>query len=107
MALLNACLLVQRANKAVAKASAAATTQPLVAFARQLLTYCEANPEDTRAAKHLQGFWGTGLDGAIRPYGGSTSAREQAFRLGRQVKVGHRYLSWRPWHCAGPLPWHH
>ena len=60
VASLNACLLVQRANEAVAEASAAATTQPLVAFTRQLLTYCEANPEDTRAAKHLQGFWEQG-----------------------------------------------
>ena len=53
---LNACLLVQCMNKAVAEANATATTQPLVTFTHQLLTYCNKNPEDTHAAKHPQEF---------------------------------------------------
>ena len=44
----------------MAEANAAATTQPLIAFMCHLLTYCNENPKDTRAARHLQGFWAQG-----------------------------------------------
>ena len=42
------------------EANVAATKKPLIAFMRQLLTYCDKNPENTRAARHLQGFWEQG-----------------------------------------------